>query len=66
MVKVDKAKNVFMFCTRSDCRMTKFDIRNYFQKIYGVDVVKVNTRIQLGKSFKLGCPWFSAIDRKGI
>jgi len=29
--------------------MTKFDIRNYFQKIYGVQVAKVNTRIQLGK-----------------
>ena len=30
-------------------RMTKFDIRNYFEKIYGVNVAKVNTRIQLGK-----------------
>ena len=30
-------------------RMTKFDIRNYFWKIYGVRVAKVNTRIQLGK-----------------
>ena len=29
--------------------MTKFDIRNYFWKIYGVRVAKVNTRIQLGK-----------------
>ena len=29
--------------------MTKFDIRNYFQKIYGVQVAKVNTRIQIGK-----------------
>ena len=29
-------------------RMTKFDIRNYFEKIYGVKVAKVNTRIQLG------------------
>lgn len=30
------------------CRMTKFDIRNYFQNIYGVNVAKVHTRIQLG------------------
>ena len=30
-------------------KMTKFDIRNYFWKIYGVRVAKVNTRIQLGK-----------------
>ena len=29
-------------------RMTKFDIKNYFEKIYGVKVAKVNTRIQLG------------------
>ena len=30
-------------------RMTKFDIRNYFEKIYNVRVARVNTRIQLGK-----------------
>ena len=30
-------------------RMTKFDIRNYFEKIYGIKVTKVNTRIQLGE-----------------
>ncbi len=30
------------------CRMTKFDIRNYFQSIYGVSVAQVDTRIQLG------------------
>jgi ribosomal protein L23 len=29
--------------------MTKFDIRNYFEKIYNIKVKKVNTRIQLGK-----------------
>ena len=29
-------------------RMTKFDIRNYFEKIYSVKVSKVNTRVQLG------------------
>ena len=29
--------------------MTKFDIKNYFEKIYNIDVAKVNTRIQLGK-----------------
>ena len=33
-------------------RMTKFDIRNYFEKIYGVKVAKVNTRIQLGEIIK--------------
>ena len=35
-----------MFCM---CRMTKFDIRNYFEKIYNIRVKKVNTRIQVGK-----------------
>ncbi|CAI8051265.1 39S ribosomal protein L23, mitochondrial [Geodia barretti] len=29
-------------------QMTKLDIRNYFEKIYSVNVSKVNTRIQLG------------------
>ena len=29
--------------------MTKFDIRNYFEKIYDLSVRRVNTRIQLGK-----------------
>lgn len=28
--------------------MTKFDIKNYFEKIYGLKIAKVNTRIQLG------------------
>ena len=32
--------------------MTKFDIRNYFEKIYNVRVARVNTRIQLGKVTK--------------
>ena len=30
--------------------MTKFDIKNYFEKIYNIDVAKVNTRIQLGEN----------------
>ncbi|XP_019860599.1 PREDICTED: 39S ribosomal protein L23, mitochondrial-like [Amphimedon queenslandica] len=30
-------------------KMTKFDIKNYFERIYGVDIHKVNTRIQRGK-----------------
>ena len=38
--------NVFHFC-----RMTKFDIKNYFEKIYNVDIAKVNTRIQLGECY---------------
>lgn len=38
---------VFYFLSR----MTKFDIRNYFEKIYGVKVAKVNTRIQLGMEY---------------
>ena len=29
--------------------MTKFDIRNYFEKIYGIEVAAVHTRIQKGK-----------------
>ena len=29
--------------------MTKFDVRNYFEKIYGVKVAAVHTRIQKGK-----------------
>jgi ribosomal protein L23 len=37
--------NVFQFYLS---RMTKFDIKNYFEKIYNIDVAKVNTRIQLG------------------
>ena len=28
--------------------MTKFDIKNYFQSIYKIDVALVNTRIQQG------------------
>ena len=36
-------------CAYHVFRMTKFDIRNYFEKIYGIRVAKVNTRIQLGK-----------------
>lgn len=34
--------------------MTKFDIKNYLNKIYDVHPVKVNTRIALGKTKK--CP----------
>lgn len=30
-------------------RMTKFDVRNYFEKIYGLKVASVHTRIQKGK-----------------
>ncbi len=29
--------------------MTKIDVRNYFEKIYGVKVATVHTRIQKGK-----------------
>ena len=29
--------------------MTKFDIKNYFERIYNVKIDKVNTRIQHGK-----------------
>ena len=29
-------------------RMTKFDVRNYFEEIYNIRVRKVNTRIQQG------------------
>lgn len=32
-----------------DFRMTKFDIRNYFEKIYNIKVRRVNTRIQVGE-----------------
>ena len=28
--------------------MTKFDIKNYFEKIYNINVLRVNTRIQQG------------------
>lgn len=31
--------------------MTKFDIKNYFERIYNVKVEKVNTRIQLGEFY---------------
>jgi large subunit ribosomal protein L23 len=31
-------------------KMTKLDVRNYLQSIYNVEVAKVNTRIQLGKT----------------
>lgn len=34
-------------------KMTKFDIKNYFEKIYGLKIAKVNTRIQLGKEHKI-------------
>ena len=30
------------------CSMTKFDIKNYFQSIYKINVALVNTRIQQG------------------
>lgn len=36
---------VFMYPT---CSMTKFDIKNYFQSIYKINVALVNTRIQQG------------------
>ena len=39
------------------CRMTKFDIKNYFERIYNVKVLKVNTRIQLGMRL-----WRGALD----
>lgn len=42
-------------------KMTKFDIKNYFEKIYGIRVAKVNTRIQLGKEKTL---WQWNIKRK--
>ena len=29
--------------------MTKFDIKNYFQSIYNINVALVNTRIQQGE-----------------
>lgn len=28
--------------------MTKYDVKNYLQKIYGIDVIEVRTRIGLG------------------
>ena len=30
------------------CSITKFDIKNYFQSIYNINVALVNTRIQQG------------------
>ena len=30
------------------CSMSKFDIKNYFQSIYKINVALVNTRIQQG------------------
>ena len=36
---------IFMYPT---CSMTKFDIKNYFQSIYKINVALVNTRIQQG------------------
>lgn len=30
--------------------MTKYDIKNYLEKIYNIDVVQINTRIALGKT----------------
>lgn len=29
--------------------MTKFDIKNYFERIYNVKIANVNTRIQIGE-----------------
>lgn len=45
-------KNVVQF--KCSMEMTKFDIKNYLNKIYDVHPVKVNTRIALGKTKK--CP----------
>ncbi len=39
------AYNYIVLCYR----MTKIDVRNYFEKIYGVNVASVHTRIQKGK-----------------
>ena len=46
--------------------MTKFDIKNYFQRIYGLDVYKVHTRIQQGM-YNEHRPLYSArlLHRKG-
>ena len=41
--------------------MTKFDIKNYFEKIYNIDVAKVNTRIQLGKCSVINRKWIAKI-----
>lgn len=44
-------------------RMTKFDIKNYFERIYNVKIDKVNTRIQHGKE-KRRLPWNIIIKKK--
>lgn len=35
-------------------QMTRYDIKNYLEKIYKVPVIKVDTRIALGKTKKNG------------
>ncbi|XP_029162526.1 39S ribosomal protein L23, mitochondrial [Nylanderia fulva] len=32
--------------------MTKYDVKNYLEKIYGVDIMEVRTRIALGRTKK--------------
>ncbi|KAG7188388.1 hypothetical protein KM043_008040 [Ampulex compressa] len=41
-------KNVVQF--HCSMEMTKYDIKNYLEKIYGVNVVDIRTRIALGKT----------------
>ena len=43
-------KNVVQF--HCSMEMTRYDIKNYLEKIYKVPIIKVNTRIALGKTKK--------------
>ncbi|KAJ8675257.1 hypothetical protein QAD02_011043 [Eretmocerus hayati] len=46
------AKNVVEF--HCSMEMTRYDVRNYLEKIYKVPVIKVHTRIAMGKFRKNG------------
>lgn len=42
----DQPKNVVMF--HCSMEMTRYDIKNYLEKIYKVPIIKINTRIAMG------------------
>lgn len=48
--KEEQPENIVQFACSIE--MTRYDIKNYLEKIYNIPVVQVRTRIELGKTKK--------------
>lgn len=50
MLSVAASIHHFTWCIILFYRMSRFDVKNYLESIYKIDISKVNIRIQTGES----------------